>query len=204
MDFVYHQAKLKLLSNPELELVAQPGMSKEEFEQQAAKAAQSARDDEAQELRDKYEKKIDKLKSKLSREERELAEDQAEHSARKMEELATHAENVLSLFGGSRSRRRVSSSLTKRRMAAKAKADVEESVEMIAEFKAQLEELEDEMAEELDDLDDKWADIAGHTEELVKTPYKKDIYLDLFGVAWFPMWQVGDGDAAAEYPGFKA
>ena len=99
-DFVYHQAELTLFWNPELKLAAQPGAAKEEFEQEVAQAAQEMRDEEAKELRRKYEKKIDALKTKLSKEERELAEDKAEHSARKMEEMATHAENVLSLFGG--------------------------------------------------------------------------------------------------------
>ncbi len=161
------------------------------------------RDDEAKELRKKYEKKIDSIKSKLSKEERELAEDKAEHSARKMEEMATHAENVLTLFGGSRSRRRVSSSLTKRRLTEKAKADIEESVEAIAEFQRQLEELEDELAEELDELDDRWIEAASSIDELIKSPKKKDVYVDLFGVAWVPYWQVEQEGVLRELPGYK-
>jgi hypothetical protein len=203
-DFVYHQAELTVLWNPELKLAAQPGASREEFEQEVARAAQAMRDEDAKELRRKFEKKIDSLKAKLSREERELAEDQAEHSARKMEEMATHAENVLSLFGGSRSRRRVSGSLTKRRLSAKAKADVEESVQAIADFQRQLEDLEDELAAELDELDDRWIEAASEIDELVKTPKRKDIYIDLFGVAWFPHWQVEQAGETQELPGFKA
>jgi hypothetical protein len=203
-DFVYHEAELTLFWNPELKLASQPGATKDEFDQEAARAAQEMRDEEAKDLRRKYEKKIDALKAKLSKEERELAEDQAEHSARKMEEMATHAENVLSLFGGSSSRRRVSGSLTKRRLSAKAKADVEESVEAIAAFEKQLEELEDELAEELDELDDRWIEVASESDELVKTPLKKDIYIDLFGVAWFPYWQVEVLGNTQEYPGFRA
>ncbi|MFQ5942756.1 MAG: hypothetical protein ACE5JF_04310 [Anaerolineales bacterium] len=201
-DFVYHQAELKLFWNQELKLVAQPGTTKEVFEEQAARAAQEMRDEEAKQLRRKYEKKIDALKAKLTREERELAEDQAEHSARKMEEMATHAENVLGVLGLG-SRRRVSSSLTKRRLSAKAKADVEESVQAIADFQSQLEQLEDEMAEELDELDDRWIEAASEVDELVKTPKKKDIYIDLFGVAWFPHWQVEQAGELRELPGFK-
>jgi len=201
-DYVYHEAELTLFWNPELKLASQPGVSKEEFAQEVARAAQEARDDEAKELRRKYEKKIDALKAKLSREERELAEDQAEHSARKMEEMATHAENVLSLFGGSRSRRRISGSLTKRRMSARAKADVEESIQAIADFQRQLEDLEDELAEELDELDDQWIESASEIVELVKTPKKKDIYIDLFGLAWFPHWQVEQGGEIQELLGF--
>ena len=202
-DFVYHHAELTLHWNPELKLASQPGDSKENFEQEVARAAQQMRDEEAKELRRKYEKKINTLKAKLSKEKRELAEDRAEHSARKTEEMATHAENVLVLFGGSRSRRRVSGSLTKRRLSAKAKADVEESVQAIADFQRQLEELEDELAAELDELDDRWIEAASEIDELVKNPKKKDIYIDLFGVAWFPHWQVEQSGELLELPGYK-
>jgi hypothetical protein len=203
-DFVYHQAELKLLWNSELKLVGAPEASREAFQQQAAQAAQEARNLEAGNLRRKFEKKIDGLKSKLAKEERELAEDQAELSARKMEEMATHAENIIGLFGGSGSRRRVSTSLTKRRLSAKAKADVEESVEAIEEFRQQLEGLEDELAEALDALDDHWAEVASGIDELVKTPYKKDIYIDLFGIAWVPYWQVEQDGQLVELPGFSS
>lgn len=203
-DFVYHQAELKLLWHPALELVGQPGASQEEFEKQVAEAAQRARDEEAEKLRSSYHKKIDRLQDKLSKEERELAEDQAELSARKMEEMATHAENIIGIFSGSRSRRRVSSSLTKRRLSAKAKADVEESVEAIEQFKQELEQLEDELAEELDALDDRWLEIASQTEELVKTPYKKDIYIDLFGVVWVPYWRVEQGGKMVEISAYRS
>jgi len=203
VDFVYHRAELELFWNPELKLTAQPGESEEHFRKAVAEAAQAARDLEAKEKKKKYDKKIDSLKGKLSKEERELAEDQAELSARKMEEMATHAENIIGLFGGSGSRRRVSTSLTKRRLTAQAKADVEESVEAIEQFKRELEQLEDELAQELDDLDDQYLEIASKIERRVMTPQKKDIYIDLFGVGWFPYWQLEQDGQMQEFPGFK-
>jgi len=80
------------------------------------------------------------LRERLKREERELAEDLAEYEQRKQEEWATHAENLLGLFLGRR--RRLTTSLTKRRLTQKALADIEESKAAIAEYKAQIEALE--------------------------------------------------------------
>jgi hypothetical protein len=202
LDYVYHSAELRLEANSELKLVAPPGTTSADFRTMCAEAAKEARDAEAEKLRKKYEKKIERLEAKLAKEQRELEEDQAELSARKMEELATHAENVLGLFSGSRSSRRVSSSLTKRRMTSKAKADVEESLDTIEEFKSELAELEAELAEELDDLDDHWGDIAAEIEETVIKPKKKDLRLEFFGVAWFPRWQLLVGETSFELPGF--
>ena len=204
LDYVYHRAGLRLPSNPTLKLVAKPSDTSAEFRAHCADAAREARDADADKLKEKYEKKIKIIRDKLAREERELVEDQSELSARKMEEMAIHAENILGLFTGSRSRRRVSSSLTKRRMTTKAKADVEESMEEIEAFKQELAELEEELAEELGEINERWAEAATDIEETVITPYKKNIHLELFGVAWFPHWRLEEGEQVTYVPGYEA
>lgn len=202
VDHVYHSAGLTLASNTALKLVAKPGVTTAEFREQCADAAQAGRDEEAETLRGKYEKKIKTIQTRLAKEERELAEDQAEHQSRKMEELATFGENILGLIGGSRSRRRLSTSVTKRRMTSKAKADVKESLDVIEEFKQELAELEAELSEELDELDDRWGDAAAAIEEITITPYKKNILVEHYGVAWYPFWQLEEGGKTIEVPGF--
>lgn len=204
VDYVYHNAGLSILTNPTLKLFAEPGVSRADFMKQCTQSAQDGLDEETEKLKKGYETKIKRIEERLAREQRELAEDQADLQSRKMEELATHAENVLGLFSGSRSRRRVSSSLSKRRMTSKAKADVEESLDVIEDLKEELAELEDELADELDELNQRWSDAAAEIEETVITPYKKDIHIDLYGVAWFPFWQIQEGDIQFDIPGYSA
>jgi hypothetical protein len=204
VDFFYRNAEIRVPSNPILKLVAQPGTTTAEFQAQCADAAREARDEEIDIIRGKYVKKNKAIQKRLAREQRELDGDQAEHSARKMEEMATHVENVISIFGGSRSRRRVSTSMTKRRMTSKAKADIEESKDVIEDFKRELEDLEIEMNDAVEEIEDRWAEAASEIEEAVFTPFKKDIHVDLFGVAWFPYWQVKAGEEVFELPGYKA
>jgi hypothetical protein len=203
-DYLYRTAKLRLWENEALDLVGDPETTEAEFKELCEAKARSLRDEEFTKLRKTYERKIASLKTKLSREERELAKDQVEHSSRKVEEMITHAENVFSLFGGSRSSRRFSTSLTKRRLASKAKADVDESLDAIEEYKEQLEVLEFELAEELDELDDHWMEAADEIDETVITPYKKYILSDYFGVAWVPYWIIKAGDEISELPGYQA
>jgi hypothetical protein len=203
-DFIYHSQGLKLLSNSALELIASPETTKAGFHQQLSEAASKARDAEVESLREKYETKIDRIQDRLTKEERELAEDESELSARKMEELATHAENILGLFGGSRSRRRVSSSLTKRRMTSKAKADVEESHAVIEDLQKELAEMEAELRTEIEQIHARWAEVSEQVEETVVTPYKKDIRMELFGVAWKPFWRIQAGDESFEVPAYEA
>jgi hypothetical protein len=205
LDYVYHDAGLTVLTNTTLSLIAQPGVTEADFLRQCMQVAEEKRAEEIDALQDKYEKKINATEDKLAREERELAEDQAELSGRKMEELATHAENVLGLFSGSRSRRRVSSSLTKRRMTSKAKADVEESIEEIEKLRTQLTGVEAELREEIADIDARWSEseIEKQMSKTTLTAYKKDIREDLFGIAWIPYWRVKVGSQEQDLPAYS-
>lgn len=80
--------------------------------------------------------------------------------------------------------------MTKRRLTAKAKADIEESRDAIEEFERDLVELEIEMQEKINDIETRWDDAAGEVEEKTFRPLKKNILLDLFGVAWLPNWRL--------------
>jgi hypothetical protein len=202
LDYVYHTAELRLLQNESLELTADAGESEAAFQQRCEQRAWEKRDEESDEIREKYEKKIKRIQDKLIKEERELEEDQAELAGRKLEEYATHAENILGLFTGSRSRRRVSSSLTKRRLTSKAKADVEESQEEIEEFRAEMTDLEVELAEVLEEFDERWEEVASDIRETVIKPYKKYIQVDFFGIAWLPYWNLEGEDGQLEAAGF--
>jgi hypothetical protein len=201
LDYIYHSAGLRLLSNPVLDLVAQPELTEGEFRKQCAEAAQERREAEEDGLRDKYEKKIERLEDKLVKEERELSEDQAEHQARKMEGYINIGETVAGFLGVGR-RRSISTTMTKHRMTKKAEADIEESIEEIEELKEDLAELEAELVEELEEIEERWGEAAAKIEEMVVQPFKKNIHLEHFGVAWMPHWRLDTGTEALEVKGF--
>ncbi len=204
VDYVYRSSEIKVLSNKELKIYAGPPTTHGEFRKKLSEEAKDARDEEISKLETKYKTKIKSVQKKLNKEKRELSEDEQELSQRKMEELGTHAENLLGLFSGSKSRRKISTSLTKRRMTAQAKSDVEESVESIAEYEVEILALQKEIETEVDELEEKWETIASEVDEITITPYKKDILVDLFGVAWMPFHLINDGKSTIELPGFKA
>jgi phage shock protein A len=200
IDWIYRGTEAMVKANETLAVFAGPNEAEEEFEKACQKAAAEKAEVEADKIEAQFEKKIDALETKLSREERELAEDEADYKQRKMEEAATHAETLFSLF--SKRRRSVSSSMTKRRMTAKSREDVEESKEEIEQLKQDIDELEADMKEALDELEAKWAEIAADITEIPVTPYKKDVSVALFGVAWMPYHLVEDGGQMVEIVGF--
>jgi hypothetical protein len=196
-DWVYRSGQVSVRVNPALKQYAGPQVSSAEFRQTCADAARAGRDAEAAKVAATFDKKLAALEVKLRKEERELEEDQDELSQRKMEELGTHAENIFGLFGGRRSSRRLSSSLGKRRMTSQAKADVEESRDAIQDFQRQMAELEQEKAAAVQEVHERWGELASEISEITVAAQRKDVLVDVFGVAWMPYWIVGSEELPA-------
>jgi hypothetical protein len=211
VDWVYRTTKISLRSNATLKLTAAPDESQEQFRQRCQAAVERAKSEERTKLETTYSKKIDAARGKLGREEMELEQDKADLSARKTEEAVSGLSTVIGVLGrgvkgipralGSS---RLSSPLTKRRLTQTAKADVEESVQAIGSLKGQVEALEAEKAQAVAALEAKWTAAAGEISETSLTPMKKDVYVDVFGVAWMPFYQVKSGGQSFELPGYKA
>jgi chromosome segregation ATPase len=188
------------LSNSLLKVFAGPEVSAAAFRQQCAEAARASRDEEVQKTSATYDKKIDTLQVKLEAEERELDQDESELSNRKMDELGTHAETVMKFF--SKRRKSLSSSMNKRRMTDKAKADVKESKDAIASLKQQIAELEKEKTAALEAIQDRWGEAAAAQEEIAVRPTKTNVYVELFGVAWVPYHLIQSGAEQFELSGY--
>jgi hypothetical protein len=200
VDWAYRTSEVQVRANEKLKIYAGPEVSQAEFRKMCTEAAREELEDEAKKVADSFDKKIDRLKDRLQLEERELREDEDDLSQRKMEEWGTHAENILGLFGGRR--RRLSSSLSKRRMTGRAKADVEESKEAIEDYQEDINELEREKERALENVQEKWSDIVDDMTEISVAPYKKDVLVEMFGVAWMPHHAFQVGEEIEELPGY--
>jgi hypothetical protein len=201
LDWAYQTVTVNVKANEALDVYAGPEVSDEAFQEMCAEAAEAEREEEVEKVEEAFDKKIDRVMDKLKREERELREDEAEYAQRKQEEGLSHVETVLSLF--SRRKKSLSTSLTKRRMTAKAKADVEESIEAIEELESEIEALKEEEEEELEELAAEWEEAAENVTEIPVKPYKKDINLTIFGLAWFPYHIVDEAGKTTTMPGFE-
>jgi hypothetical protein len=203
LDWVYRNSEVTIRVNEALKLYAGPQVTAAEFRTQCADAARLARDAEIKKLAASYQGKLKTLTDKLTREERELTQDQVEYEQRKWEERGNIAELGAGLLGLGR-KKSFTSQLTKRRLTEQAKAEVDESVEAIAQFKQQIADLEAEWQSEEDEIQQRWSDAAQQSSEMSIQPYKKDILVDLFGVAWMPFHLVQIGENQEELPGYGA
>jgi hypothetical protein len=74
-------------------------------------------------------------------------------------------------------------------------------VQQIEENKAEAVQQYEAAARE---LNERWARIATSVEQYQITPYKKDITLDLFGIAWIPYWYAWVNNQPLLLPALRA
>jgi len=200
-DWIYRTKTMTLRINEALEVVAGPETTEEAFRKMCKEAAEEKKNAEIEEVKDKYEQKLDKLEDKLRDEMLDLEEDKQELSHRRMEEMGKGVENVLGLFSGRR--RSITTSLTKRRLTAKAKADVEASEQDIKEIEEEMKEMEEDLKVELEEVAERWQDSVDQIFEEPVSPYKKDIFMELFGLVWLPYYAFEHDGKWVTAPAFK-
>ncbi len=123
-------------------------------------------------------------------------------SQRRTEQLGTMAEFGLSLLGSRK--RSISSSLSKRRLTQKAKADLEQERQELDALEKELKDIESAFQKDKAGVQDRWSETVKDVNEVPITPYKKDIYIELFGVAWLPYYLLKVGAARKEAPAFTS
>ena len=188
-DWVFRTTSVKARANEALKVYGGPDISQADFMKACSEAASQARDAEIEKEAGKIDRQIASLQDKLTREERELQQDEADLQNRKIEAGANLLELGAGLIGFGR-KKSVSTQFTKQRLSANAKADVEESLEAIIEYKKQLTELQTERARIADRVNARWGDVVNKITEIEVNPKKTDIYVNLFGVAWTPYYLV--------------
>ena len=185
-DWIYRTQSMTLRINEALNVVAGPNVSDEDFKKMCEKGLEASKEEAVEALEEKYEKKLKTLEDKLRKEEVELDGDMQELKGRRMEEAGKGLENVIGLLAGRR--RSLSTSLTKRRMTAKAKLDVKESEEQIVAIEKEIEGLQAELEAESKALEEQLAGAVNQVIEKPVAPYKKNIFTETFGLVWVPYY----------------
>lgn len=82
--------------------------------------------------------------------------------------------------------------------------DIYKSEAQIAELERQLYEKEQEFQRALAEANAYWGEAASLLEEHRISPYKKDIYLGIFGIGWRPHWLIAANGQPLLLPAWRA
>lgn len=189
-DHLYHNSSVTLLYSPNLDVYSKPSESERDFRMRLQQIAREERDEEIDEIKERYEKKLEKVEDRLRREEADLAQREADVAARRRETAVSVGESVIGMFLGRRSMRMASTAMSKQRQAAKARLQLDEAREEVVERQEDKEELEEELQEEVAGIRERWEEAVTELEEYDVRPRRKDVQISLFALAWVPHWQV--------------
>jgi hypothetical protein len=193
-DLVHHLVRsrtVEIAANPTLKLFGRPGETAEAFAGRCAAAADSAADADVAKLRDKYAAKVTRLQSAI-----QAAEDRAEvldeeRKGKRNEELLSTAGSILGgLLGGRRGRGgllgRVGGAAGRRGRSNAAGARLEAAENKVLTLREQLEDVEAQLADDVTDIDAKWASAAADVSSLAVGLERTDVKVTHLALAWVP------------------
>jgi hypothetical protein len=201
VDWVYRTSQVRLHANEALKVYAGPETTMAAFHDLCSQAAHAGGDAELAKSSASYDAKLEALKTRLANAQREVGQREDDYNQRKMEEIGTGVENVIGLF--TKSRRRVTTSLTKRRLTEDAKAKADDAKAAVVALQNQLAALDKERQSALQQTGVRWAKLVDNISEIPLTPQLKDVYLELFGVIWLPFYVLKVGDRVVELAAYS-
>ncbi|NNF38145.1 MAG: ATP-binding protein, partial [Gemmatimonadetes bacterium] len=184
-DRLHATLELKLRHNPTLKLYSRVGESEADFRTRCEAAAEDAADADAAKLRDRYEKKLDTARDQVERAERRLRELDVDVSSRRQQELVSGAGALIGAFlGGRRSTRSLSSIASRRSQTRRTEERRRSAEEKLTAEQEDVVELEQELAEDLQAIWDRWQTAAGEIEIVEVGLEKNDIDVSDLHVFW--------------------
>jgi hypothetical protein len=188
--YLYRTADFSLHQNLALKMFSRVGEAYPEFAARCAAEANLRRDEELGKVRDRYDKKMDALEDKRDARERVKDKTEDELRARENESRWTGIENVVGVVLGRSPMRAFSTAEQKKRLAQKAKNELNETKGTIAALQTQIDALKAEAQQEFQEIIARWQTTAQAITDLRVTPKRSDILVEIFGVGWLPYWVV--------------
>ena len=201
LDWLYRGGTIQLKANEELKVYAAPDVTTAQFRELCSAAARSAVEKEVQKTQTGFEQKIAALQNKIQRQEMDVKAEQKEFDQRKLEEMGAAGEMLLSLI--SKRKKSINTSLTKRRLTAQSKMELEQEQKELAILEEQLTQLQVEKEKAIREVQNRWAQMVNQETQTPLEVNKKDIFLDNFGIAWLPYYLFQTERGTQEVPAFR-
>ncbi|MEZ5322102.1 MAG: DUF87 domain-containing protein [Microthrixaceae bacterium] len=190
-DHLFRNRTTSVSVNRALKMVARPGETPEEFAQRCRDSASANADADANRIRQKLQARIGKLQQAVTAEQQKAAQLQSQAATSRNSELLSIGGSVLgALFGGRRSARSISSAVN-RAASGRARTQrtgdrMEQAMARVEDKTADLNALNDQLAQEITDIVAHWNDVAATIETATIPLEKTDITVDQVALVWVP------------------
>ncbi len=191
-DYLYQSQSMPILAHEKFEIYQVPNEGKESFHSKITQAAREKRDEEIDDIQNRYEEKFDKIKDRIRDEEQDLYEHEAEMKDRRTAEIIGVAETIFSVFKGRR--RSFSTAATKSRMRRKAAQKMEATRIDLEELHDDYRDLEKELQEKIQEVKERWEAVSADITVHEVKPRRADVKVDQVMLVWQPFWVAKNGE----------
>lgn len=197
VDWVYANHTLEVSSSPLLGAFSNPGESAADFRVRIAQTAREIRDKMIDELREKYGKKIKDLETKAAKAMDKVEVQKSQASSAKIATAVQVGQSILGALFGRKSGMTAATSLmrgssvTSVSRAMKESRDAEMAEQDVERLKAEMGEIEKQIADETQKIRDQYDPTTMTLETTKLTPVKKNIQPTATGILWLPHERVG-------------
>ena len=203
-DHLYRSRRYRLFKAVKLGEISEAGESEREFRIRLSDRAREERDEQIEKLRSKYASKLNTLEERLRKAEQRFEREQQEAAGAKWQSMISTGATILGAVMG---RRMISSTNVGRAAtaprgvgrASKQADDVDRAREDIDTYTEKLEDMENELASEIEEIEDRFDVDALELDELMLKPRKSDIDIRHLALAWVPFGRDAAGGKVPLY-----
>jgi hypothetical protein len=197
-DFLYRNQKLSVFKCDDLEEISKPNESERDFRLRLAQAAREKRDQQAEQLRQRYGPKIAAIDEHI-RKAIQVAEKKNQASiTSKLMALLSFGTSILSAFLGRKAITattvgKITTSANKAGKSIKDSKDASMAEENVEVLKTQKEAIEAQFKDEVAKLETTIDPQAAALDEVQIRPKKSNISVRVLALAWVPWWKTNGG-----------
>lgn len=188
-DHLYRRMPMTLYKCKELDATSLPGQDELDARMAWKQAVRELRDEEKEELREKYAKKVKSLESKIRTAQQRVEREKAQYDQQKWSTVLSFGQTVLGAIMGNKISSRSATTGRGIGRAAQQRTDVVHAQETLVELEHEKRELVDECEREVRELQDKFS-VEALTLEPLEVPCRKgDLKVQLLCLLWIP-WEI--------------
>jgi len=185
-DYLYRERKVTVYRNPKLKLYSRVGETENDFATRADRVAQERADEETAKLRDKYEAKLRRAQDKLEAAERRAEEIRVDLDGARQTDMLDRAGALINILTGRGSTRSVTGSARSRAARRSKEQRLATAEGKVGDYADEMLELDRELREELEEINDRWEEVALDLEPVEIGLEKSDILVEDVGLVWIP------------------
>ena len=183
-DHLYRNASIEVFRNAELKLYSRVGETEDDFQVRCDRAAEDRADEEIAKVRDKLETKLDRAKDQLATAHRRMQELETDADTRKRDEWMSGASDVLGVLLGGRRSRSLSGASRRRSQTQRTQQRLRTAEAKVSDKVDEITEIEQDIVLEVEDINDKWEDVAADIDTIEVGLEKNDIKVDEVALVW--------------------